>query len=105
MVRAEAGAAPPPPASADKDEPRAWQSDAEARRWRLRYRGTGRRRRTPVTVEVALDAEQTAWASDAAQAAGLPLDDFILKLIDEARGAPKHLNGRREAAARDTPGG
>jgi hypothetical protein len=51
-----------------------------------------------VTVEVALDAEQTAWAFNAAQAARLPLDDFILKLIDEARGVPKHHGGRTNAA-------
>jgi len=75
-----------PPATPKNTFLEPWTEDTDAEGWEYAGSSDGQRRGPPLArVIVDLDAEQTAWAGQESDRAGLTIVDFVKRLIDEAR--------------------
>ncbi len=83
------------------DEPRPWLTPEDRLGWRTVARGRGVGASPPlITVEVRLDAEQSAWVNEAAKRAGVDYEEYIKQLLDHVRRAasPPSSEGSRRMA-------
>lgn len=80
-----------PAASAPQADPfpRPWTKPEDREGWEVIARGQGRKDRPPVgtAIIVSLSREQSSWVREQADTSGLSMEQFVARLIDEARGA------------------
>ncbi|MGH2354264.1 MAG: hypothetical protein ACRDJN_21880 [Chloroflexota bacterium] len=85
----EAGAASGPAAAVGSTRPwpTPWTTPEDREGWEVVARGEGRHDLPPVrtSIIISMDPDQADWVEDAAAAAGLAPEEFVLRLINEAR--------------------
>ena len=75
--------------SADDAFPRPWTKPEDREGWEVVARGRGRKDRPPVgtAIIVSLNREQATWVREQAVAAGVSMEQFVTRLIEQTRSA------------------